>query len=69
MRKTTREDNNRRLAVDTKELQSMLCCGRDTAVKIGIEAHSRLQIGKRVLWNVAKVQEYLNRISEGERYE
>lgn len=66
MRKTTREECVRRLAVDTPELQSMLCCGRDTAVRIGTEAKSRLQIGKRVLWNVEKVQEYLNSISEGE---
>lgn len=65
MRKTAIKDNVRRLAVDTKELQSMLCCGRDTAVKIGLEAESRLQIGKRVLWNVEKVQEYLDKVSEG----
>jgi hypothetical protein len=69
MRKTIKEDSNRRLAVDTKELQSMLCCGRDTAVKIGLEAQSRLQIGKRVLWNVEKVQEYLDKVSEGESHE
>ena len=64
MRKTAIGDTQRRLAVDTKELQSLLCCGRDTAVKIGIEAKSRLQIGKRVLWNVKKVQDYLDNISE-----
>lgn len=69
MRKTVREDCSQRLAVDTKELQSMLCCGRDTAVKIGLEANARLQFGKRVLWNVAKVQGYLDRVSEGESYE
>ena len=67
MRKTLTDNNvSRRLAVDTKELQSMLCCGRDTAVKIGTEANSRIQIGKRVLWNVEKVQEYINDISTGE---
>lgn len=65
MRKTAIGDTQRRLAVDTKELQSMLCCGRDTAVKIGLEAGSRLQVGKRVLWNIEKVQDYLNAISEG----
>lgn len=69
MKKTMRTDNNGRLAVDTKELQSMLCCGRDTAVKIGTEAKARLQFGKRVLWNVEKVQEYLNHVSEGESHE
>ncbi len=65
MRKTTREANTQKIAVDTKELQSMLCCGRSTALQIGEEAHARIQIGKRVLWNVAKIQSYMNRLSEG----
>ena len=67
MRKTTTDNNiSRRLTVNTQELPSMLCCGRDTAVKIGLEAHARIQVGKRVLWNVAKIQEYLDEISMGE---
>ena len=65
MRKTSESITEKRLAVDTKELQSMLCCGRDTAVKIGTESKARFQVGKRVLWNVSKVQDYLNRLSEG----
>ena len=69
MRKTNRGDVNGRLCVDTEELKSKLCCGRDTAVKIGLEAKARVQIGKRVLWNVEKVQEYLNRISVGDSHE
>lgn len=63
MRKTNRDDANRRLAVDTKELQSMLCCGRDTAVKIGLEAKARVNIGARALWNVKLIQSYLDSIS------
>lgn len=64
MRKTITSDNSIKIAVPTKELQSMLCCGRDTATKIGTEAKARIKIGKRVLWNVSKIQEYLNQISE-----
>ena len=69
MRKTSDSNNmilSGRLAVNTKELQSILCCGRDTAIRIGLEAKGKISIGKRVLWNVEKVQEYLNNISEGE---
>lgn len=51
-------------AVDTKTLQGILCCGHDTAVKIGTTARARIQIGRRVLWNVRKVQSYLDSISE-----
>ena len=69
MRRMKIDTNVMKMSVDTKELQSMLTCGRDTAVKIGMKAHARIQIGKRVLWNVQKVQEYLNNISEGLREE
>lgn len=51
-------------AVDTKELQGMLACGRTTAIKIGKEAGARIEVGRRVLWNVDKVQRYLDSISE-----
>ena len=53
-----------RLAVDTKELQGMLGCGRATACEIGLQAGARMQLGKRVLWNVEKVRAYLNRIAK-----
>lgn len=65
MRKMKIDSNVMKMSVGTKELQSMLTCGRDTAVKIGMKAQARIQIGKRVLWNVEKVQEYLNQISQG----
>lgn len=64
MRKRSGETVNQKLAVDTSELRTMLSCGRDTAVKVGTEAGARIQIGKRVLWNVDKVREHLNSISE-----
>lgn len=51
-------------SVDTKELQEMLSCGRATAVQIGICANARIQIGRRVLWNVRKINDYLDSISE-----
>ena len=54
----------KKLAVDTNELQEMLGCGRFTACEIGTQAGARMQLGKRVLWNVAKIKAYLNCISE-----
>ena len=50
--------------VDTEDLQAILCVGRQTAVKIGKTAKARVQVGKRVLWNVSKVQKYIDEISE-----
>lgn len=50
-------------SVDTKELQEMLSCGRATAVEIGNNANARIQIGRRVLWNVKRINQYLDSIS------
>lgn len=54
---------HKRLAVTTNELQALLGCGRKSAVDVGELAEARIQLGKRVLWNVQKVQTYLDLIS------
>lgn len=67
MNKTTKEYNLLpfgKSSIDTKELQSMLSCGRVTAIQIGNNAGARIQIGRRVLWNVRKINAYLDSISE-----
>jgi hypothetical protein len=51
------------ITVDTNGLQTILGCGRPTAVQIGTEAQARVVVGKRLLWNVAKVQKYLDTIA------
>ena len=51
------------VAVTTENLQNILDCGRPTAVEIGTLAKARVEIGRRVLWNVSKVQKYLDSIS------
>lgn len=53
-----------RRTVDTVGLQEMLSSGRKTAVQIGNAAGARIQVGRRVLWNVKKIQKYLDAISE-----
>lgn len=52
-----------RLAVTTERLQNILDCGRHTAIEIGTLAKARVEIGRRVLWNVSKVQKYLDSIA------
>jgi hypothetical protein len=66
MRKTTISGGTleSKKTVDTVGLQSMLSCGRKSAVDIGNAAGARIQVGRRVLWNVGKVQKYLDAISE-----
>lgn len=52
-----------RLAVTTERLQNILDCVRPTAVEIGTLAKARVEVGRRVLWNVSKVQKYLDTIA------
>ena len=70
MRKTNQGNENgftkeylNPISVDTNGLQTILSCGRSTAVQIGTEAQARVVVGKRVLWNVSKIQIYLNNVS------
>lgn len=64
MRATTQATNIPKVTVNTKELMEMLGCGRPVAVEVGTQAHAKIKIRKRVLWNVKKVQKYLDEISE-----
>ena len=59
-----RETGGNKILVDTLGLQEMLCAGRPSAVRIGTEAGARVQSGRRVFWNVKKVQQYLDTVSE-----
>lgn len=52
-----------KITITTDELQAILGCGRSSAVRIGEQAEARVQFGKRVLWNVGKIKEYINSIS------
>lgn len=50
--------------IDSKQLREMLNCGRSIAEKIANDAGARVKIGKRVLWNVKKIDEHLEKISK-----
>ena len=52
-----------KICVTTEGLQDLLDCGRATAVEIGGQAGARIEVGKRLLWNVSKVQKYLDSIA------
>ena len=65
MRKTTESIYNKNsLTVDTVGLQGILGSGRRTAVDIGMAAGAKVTVGRRVLWNVSKIQKYLDEISK-----
>lgn len=55
--------NDSTLTTDTVGLMKLLCCGRQSAVKIGTDAEAKVQVGKRVLWNLPKIQKYIDTIS------
>lgn len=64
MRETTQYNiDSNTVTTTTTGLMKMLCCGRVTAVKIGEDAEAKIRIGKRVLWNLPKIQKYIDTIS------
>ena len=54
-----------RMAVTTESLMEYLDCGRVTAIKVGELAKARIQIGRRVLWNVDLISQYLETTASG----
>ena len=50
--------------VDVEGLQEMLSIGRSTAAIVGEEAGAVVRIGRRKLYNVAKVAAYMDKLTE-----
>lgn len=46
--------------MDTEELRAYTCLGRNSAIKLGEEIGARVQIGRRVLWDRVKIDQYFN---------
>ncbi|MFG6366865.1 MAG: hypothetical protein K1W16_00290 [Lachnospiraceae bacterium] len=63
MKKTLNRDNKELLTVNADTLAGMLNCGRATAVKIGTDSGAKIQIGRRTLYKVSIIEEYLNAIA------
>ncbi len=54
-----------RILVTTEELMTLCgCCGRKAALQIGTSAQARVNVGRRVFWNVAKINSYLQKAAE-----
>lgn len=64
MNKTTERQTTEQIAVDIQKLSAMLSCGLATARKIGEQAGAKIMIGRRVLYSVDKVRNYLDFITE-----
>lgn len=65
MRKTTTFNSkmDNKLAVDIDGLMALLSCGAVTAKKIADCAEAKIVIGRRVLYNVDKIKQYLDSIA------
>ena len=53
--------------VDTKSLRKMLGCCHNTAVKIGMAAGARVQIGSMVRWRVRDINKFLDSLQGGKQ--
>ncbi|MDU7706306.1 MAG: hypothetical protein E7J94_03420 [Clostridium sp.] len=49
--------------MDTEELRAYTNLGRNSAMKLGEEIGAKVQIGRRVLWDRRKVDEYFNSLT------
>lgn len=65
MYKTTTSNNGaQKITVDIHGLQEMLSIGINSARAVGRDAGAEINIGKRKLYNVDKVREYVNKLTE-----
>jgi len=58
--KTKTTDIDQRLAVDLSGLTELLSCGQASAMKIAEDAGAKIKIGRRVIYSVSKIEQYLN---------
>ncbi|MFR9146642.1 MAG: hypothetical protein ACLVJ4_08430 [Mediterraneibacter sp.] len=49
--------------MDTEELRAYTNLGRNNAMKLGEEIGAKVQIGRRVLWDRRKIDEYFNSLT------
>lgn len=49
--------------MDTEELRAYTNLGRNNAMKLGEEIGAKVKIGKRVLWDRVKLDQYLNELT------
>ncbi|WP_077612996.1 hypothetical protein [Clostridium sp. Marseille-P2415] len=49
--------------MDTEELRAYTNLGRNNAMKLGEEIGAKIKIGKRVLWDKVKIDQYFNELT------
>lgn len=49
--------------MDTDELRAYINLGRNNAVKLGEKIGAKVKVGRRVLWDKAKIDQYLNELT------
>ena len=49
--------------MDTEELRAYTNLGRNNAMKLGDEIGARVQIGRRVLWDRVKIDQYFDSLT------
>lgn len=49
--------------MDTEELRAYTNLGRNNAMKLGEQVGAKVKIGKRVLWDRKKIDQYLNELT------
>lgn len=64
MRKTTQRETDMKLTTDLPGLMAMLGAGRQTAVQIAEEAGAGFKVGRRRLYLVSKVEQYLEGLTQ-----
>lgn len=55
-----------RLLVDLKGLMILCSCGRIAAEKIGEQSGAVVRVGRRKLYNLEKIRDYINSVEEVE---
>ena len=64
MNKTKERPTSQPITVNIDKLSAMLSCSHATARKIGEQAGAKIVIGRRVLYSVEKVKNYLSYLEE-----
>lgn len=65
MRKTKVVETENKITVDIEGLKGMLSVGRTTAEEIARNAEAVIKVGRRKLYNVKKVEEYMRTLARG----
>ena len=63
MRSRTVKVNTGSRLMDTEELRAYTNLGRNNAMKLGEEIGAKVQIGRRVLWDRVKIDQYFNSLT------